>query len=114
LVLVLSFSVFATAQQEEALAEESEPTIVEVAQDDGRFIRLVAALEAADLAETLQGAGPFTAFAATDDAFAALPEGTLGGLLANPDQLADVLTYHVVSGRVFFGDVVNIDSATTV
>jgi uncharacterized surface protein with fasciclin (FAS1) repeats len=113
LVLVLSFSVFATAQQEEALAEESEPTIVEVAQEDGRFTTLVAALEAADLAETLQGEGPFTVFAPTDDAFAALPEGTVEALLDDIPTLTDILLYHVVEGQVPSSTVVGLSSADT-
>ena len=64
------------------------------------FKTLVAAVTAADLAETLSGDGPFTVFAPTDDAFAALPEGTLDTLLADPAALSGVLLYHVVSGDV--------------
>ncbi len=89
------------------------PSIVEIAVENGRFTTLVAALQAADLADTLSGDGPFTVFAPTDDAFAALPEGTVEGLLADIPALTDVLTYHVVSGKVMAADVVELDSAPT-
>lgn len=71
------------------------------------------AVQAADLVETLKGAGPFTVFAPTDAAFAALPAGTVDALLANPDVLAEVLLYHVVPGSVLAADVVGLTSATT-
>ncbi len=89
-------------------------TIVGVANDNGSFTTLIAALEAASLTETLEGDGPFTVFAPTDEAFAALPDGALDNLLANPDQLAEVLTLHVVAGRATAADVVEIDRVTTV
>ena len=91
-------------------------TIVEVAVDAGQFTTLAAALEAADLIDTLQGDGPFTVFAPTDDAFAALPAGTVESLLKpeNRDQLVAVLTYHVVPGKVTAADVVTLDEAKTV
>ena len=96
------------------VAEEvMEETIVEVAVGAG-FNTLVAAVEAAGLVETLQSEGPFTVFAPTDEAFAALPEGVLDGLLADPAALAEVLTYHVVSGKVLAADVVGLETATTV
>ncbi len=63
--------------------------------------------------ETLESAGPFTVFAPTDAAFAKLPEGTVEHLLANPEQLRQVLLYHVVPGRVMASDVVALSSATT-
>jgi uncharacterized surface protein with fasciclin (FAS1) repeats len=95
-------------------AEEAmSKTIVDVAVEDGRFTTLVAALQAAGLAETLAGEGPFTVFAPTDDAFAALPEGTVEALLADIPQLTDILLYHVVSGKVMASDVVNLESAET-
>jgi uncharacterized surface protein with fasciclin (FAS1) repeats len=97
-----------------AAAEETLPTIVDIAVADGRFTTLVAALQAAGLVETLQGAGPFTVFAPTDDAFAKLPEGTVEGLLADIPALTDILLYHVVSGKVLAADVVELDSANTV
>ncbi len=89
--------------QEEALS------IVDIAVQDGRFTTLVAALEAAGLVETLQGEGPFTVFAPTDEAFATLPKGTVDGLLADPEALRGVLLYHVVSGAVKAADVVDLD-----
>jgi transforming growth factor-beta-induced protein len=93
---------------------EGEGTIVDVAIAADDFETLVAAIEAAGLAETLSGPGPFTVFAPTDAAFAALPEGALEDLLADPDALADVLTYHVVAGEFYAADVVELDSAETV
>jgi len=96
--------------------EAASNTIVDIAVADGRFTTLVAAVTAADLVETLSGEGPFTVFAPTDDAFAALPEGTLDSLLLpeNKQQLTDILLYHVVSGKVMAADVVTLSSATTV
>ncbi len=78
------------------------PDIVAVASGDDQFSTLVAAVQAAELVETLQGEGPFTVFAPTNTAFEALPEGALAGLLEpeNKDQLAGILTYHVVAGEV--------------
>ena len=89
-------------------------TIVDTAIADGRFTTLVAALEAAGLAETLAGEGPFTVFAPTDDAFAALPEGTVATLLEDPaGALTDILLYHVVAGEVPAETVVTLEAATT-
>lgn len=85
-----------------ATEPEGPGDIVDVAVGAGSFGTLVAAVQAADLVETLKGPGPFTVFAPTDEAFAALPEGTVENLLLpeNKDQLVSILTYHVVSGRV--------------
>ncbi|MFN3615338.1 MAG: fasciclin domain-containing protein [Rubrimonas sp.] len=79
-------------------AAVSAANIVEVAAEAGTFQTLIAAVEAADLVDVLKGEGPFTVFAPTDEAFAALPEGTVENLLLpeNKDQLVAVLTYHVV------------------
>ena len=95
---------------------QGQPDIVDVAAGAGQFETLVAAVEAAGLVDTLKGEGPFTVFAPTDDAFAALPEGTVESLLQpeNLEQLQAVLTYHVVAGKVMAADVVNVDSAETV
>jgi uncharacterized surface protein with fasciclin (FAS1) repeats len=79
--------------------------------EDGRFETLVAALDAAGLVETLSGEGSFTVFAPTDDAFAALPDGTVEGLLADVDALTNVLLYHVVDGKVMSVDVVALTQA---
>ncbi len=88
--------------------------IVEVATTAGTFNTLLAAAKAAGLVDTLQGDGPYTVFAPTDDAFAKLPEGAIDNLLANPDKLKQVLLYHVVAGKVLASDVVGLTSATTV
>jgi transforming growth factor-beta-induced protein len=81
--------------------------IVAVASGAGSFNTLVAAVKAAGLVETLQGTGPFTVFAPTDDAFAKLPKGTVEDLLKpeNKQKLVAILTYHVVSGKVMAVDV---------
>jgi len=88
-------------------------TIPEVAAEAGSFTTLLAAVDAAGLTETLSGEGPFTVFAPTDDAFAALPEGTVEALLADIPTLTNILLYHVVSGAVGSDAVVGLDSATT-
>lgn len=80
--------------------------IVAVAAGAGHFNTLVAAVKAAGLVETLQGAGPFTVFAPTDEAFAKLPKGAIEALLADKEKLAAVLTYHVVPGKVMAADVI--------
>jgi uncharacterized surface protein with fasciclin (FAS1) repeats len=79
--------------------------IVDTAQSAGQFTTLVAALKKADLVDTLKAAGPYTVFAPTDEAFAKLPKGTLDGLLEDKEKLTEVLTYHVVPGRVMAADV---------
>ncbi|QFT84444.1 Immunogenic protein MPT70 precursor [Halomonas sp. THAF12] len=90
--------------------------IVDTAVEAGQFETLVAAVKAANLVETLKGEGPFTVFAPTDEAFAALPVGTVDDLLKpeNRDTLTAVLTYHVVPGKVMAEDAMAADSATTV
>ena len=90
------------------------PSIVEVASSTEGFSTLVTALKAANLVDTLQGDGPFTVFAPTDDAFAALPAGALEGLLADPEKLAQVLTLHVVAGKAQAADVVALSEVETV
>ena len=91
-----------------------EMDIVETATAAGGFTTLLAAVEAAGLVETLQGEGPFTVFAPTDEAFAALPEGTIEALLADIPTLTDILLYHVVAGKVMEADVLGLTTATTV
>ena len=88
---------------------ESEPDIVETAISAGSFETLVAAVKAAGLVETLQGEGPFTVFAPTDEAFAKLPAGTVENLLKpeNKDKLTAILTYHVVPGDLMAKDVLS-------
>ncbi len=84
----------------------SEPDIVDVAVSAGSFETLVAAVGAAGLVDTLKSPGPFTVFAPTDAAFAALPSGTVESLLLpeNKDQLTAILTYHVIPGKVMAAD----------
>lgn len=88
--------------------------IVDTAVKAGSFSTLVAAIKAAKLVDTLKGAGPFTVFAPTDEAFAKLPDGTVDALLKDIPKLKKILTYHVVSGKVMAADVVKLKSAKTV
>jgi len=90
--------------------------IVDTAASKEMFSTLVTAVKAADLVDTLKGAGPFTVFAPTDEAFADLPEGTLEMLLKpeNKQTLVKILTYHVVAGKVTAKDVSALSDATTV
>lgn len=90
--------------------------IVDTAVAAGQFKTLAAALGAAGLIDTVKGAGPFTVFAPTDAAFAKLPAGTVENLLKpeNRAQLTDILTYHVVPGKVLAADVVKLKEAKTV
>lgn len=103
---------------EETMEEEvvETPNIVELAADTEILSTLVAAVQAGDLAGTLSGDGPFTVFAPTNDAFAALPEGTVESLLKpeNKEQLVSILTYHVVSGKVMSTDLSEGMTAATV
>ena len=108
----------ATASHDHHSGDEAPETadIVDTAVAAGSFETLVAAVQAAGLVETLKGEGPFTVFAPTDEAFAALPEGTVESLLLpeNRERLVEVLTYHVVPGEVRAADVVAMESAPTV
>ena len=105
----------ATRMGTAAFADGHAKDIVDTASEAGSFGTLLAAAEAAGLVETLKSEGPFTVFAPTDAAFAALPEGTVETLLLpeNKDQLTAILTYHVVPGKVMAADVVKLSSATT-
>lgn len=98
----------------DSATDEGPGTIMDVAEDNG-FTTLVAAVDAANLRSALEADGPLTVFAPTDAAFEALPDGTLESLLMpeNVETLQDILTYHVVSGRVPSTDVVNLNAATT-
>jgi len=89
--------------------------IVDTAVAAGDFTTLAAALQAGGLVDTLKSDGPFTVFAPTDEAFAKLPAGTVENLLKpeNKDQLVEILTYHVVPGKVMAADVVTLSSAET-
>src|SRR3954468_286893 len=97
-----------------ASAAAMSKDIVQTATEAGSFKTLLTAVKAAGLVETLEGAGPYTVFAPTDAAFAALPAGTLDGLLKDPAALKKVLLYHVVSGAVTSDKVVGLTSAMSV
>lgn len=90
------------------------PDIVDIAVNTEGFSTLVAAVTAANLVETLKTPGPFTVFAPTDDAFAKLPPGTIQTLVQNPPQLARILTYHVVSGKLMKADLAKLESVVSV
>jgi transforming growth factor-beta-induced protein len=98
---------------DEGMGAAMPKTIVDIAVEDGRFTTLVAALQAANLVDTLKGDGPFTVFAPTDDAFAKLPAGTVEALLADIPTLSNILLYHVVPGKVMAADVVKLSYADT-
>jgi uncharacterized surface protein with fasciclin (FAS1) repeats len=83
--------------------------IIDTAVAAGSFKTLAAALTASNLIDTLKGAGPFTVFAPTDEAFAKLPAGTVDALLKDIPKLSAILTYHVVSGKVMAADVLTMD-----
>lgn len=95
--------------------KSAQLNIVETAAKNGAFKTLITALNEAGLAETLEGKGPFTVFAPTDKAFAKLPKGTLDSLLKpeNKAQLAGILKYHVVAGKVLADDAAKLKSAET-
>ena len=114
--LALGVAAAPLASASVAYADNHGMDIVDTAVEAGTFNTLAAALTAADLVETLKGEGPFTVFAPTDEAFAALPAGTVEDLLKpeNKDQLVAVLTYHVVPGKVMAADVVGLSEAPTV
>ena len=99
--------VSAVAVSTAVFAGSMKKDLVDTAVDAGQFSTLVAAVQAAGLVETLKGEGPFTVFAPTDEAFAALPEGTVEDLLKpeNKDKLVAILTYHVIPGKVMASDV---------
>jgi uncharacterized surface protein with fasciclin (FAS1) repeats len=101
-------------QPAKAESPASSKDIVATAASAGSFKTLLAAAQAAGLAETLQGPGPFTVFAPSDEAFAKLPEGTVESLLQNKPELARILKYHVVSGKVLASQAMNLDWAETV
>ena len=116
-VVVLALSIPAAAQHITASGYgDHENDIVETAVAAGSFQTLVAAVKAAGLVETLQGEGPFTVFAPTDEAFAKLPAGAVESLLKpeNRDKLVAILTYHVVPGRLMASDLVGSEYLKTV
>jgi uncharacterized surface protein with fasciclin (FAS1) repeats len=114
LLLMLSACGSDTESSEPMAQESTAQTIVDLAVGDSNFSTLVAALGAAELVDTLAGEGPFTVFAPTDEAFAALPAGVLDALLLpeNKEVLIQILTYHVLSGMVMAADVTDGDVAS--
>lgn len=107
---LLASTAFAAALGTAAQAQ----TIVEIAAGNPDFSTLVAAVQAAGLVETLSGPGPFTVFAPTNAAFAALPEGTVDALLNDIPTLTGILTYHVIPGAVMAADLTEGMTAATV
>ena len=97
-----------------AADDDAKKDIVDTAVGAGSFKTLVAAVQAAELVDTLKGKGPFTVFAPTDEAFAKLPKGTVEALLKDKKALSAILTYHVVPGKVMAGEVVKLSTAKTV
>jgi uncharacterized surface protein with fasciclin (FAS1) repeats len=114
LVLALSVTATAAAHNHNDKTEKPGKNIVETAVAAGSFKTLATALEAAGLVETLQGKGPFTVFAPTDEAFAKIPKEKLAALLKDKEALTKVLTYHVVAGTVTAAEVVKLKEAKTV
>ena len=88
-------------------------TILQTAIDNGSFGTLIKAVQAADLTDTLDGAGPFTVFAPNDAAFAKIPKDTLETVLADKKKLTSILTYHVVSGKVTAAEVAKLTETKT-
>ncbi len=116
--IVAAISVLATSIDNAVAASSTKSAqqmdIVDTAVAAGDFTTLVKAVQAAGLVDTLKGEGPYTVFAPTDEAFAKLSEEQLNRLLSNKEALTDVLTYHVVSGKVMASDVAKLKSAETV
>lgn len=112
-IVMFAVSLISINAQEYSTKSASKD-IVTTAVDAGIFKTLATALTEAGLIETLQGKGPFTVFAPTDEAFAKLPKGTVEELLKDKEALKKVLLYHVVSGNVMSTDVVKLSEATTV
>jgi uncharacterized surface protein with fasciclin (FAS1) repeats len=114
LSVILVAATVAAFGNSHAESDAKQKDIVAVASSAGSFNTLVAAVKAAGLVETLQGAGPFTVFAPTDEAFAKLPKGTVEDLLKpeNKAKLVAILTYHVVAGKVMAADVKTMKAKT--
>ncbi|MDG2273678.1 MAG: fasciclin domain-containing protein [Halioglobus sp.] len=111
----LAGAAFVNAAHHEADEAPTQSNIVEIAASNADFTTLVAAVQAAELADVLSGEGPYTVFAPTNEAFASLPEGTVEMLLLpeNKDKLVAILTYHVVAGDVSATEVVELTEVTT-
>ena len=116
IVRIATLAAVALALSINSAQAQDDQDIVDVAAGAGIFNTLVAAVQAAELVDVLKSDGPFTVFAPTDEAFAALPEGTVESLLLpeNKELLTSILLYHVVAGAVTAADVVQLESAVTV
>ncbi len=106
-VPAIGLAACANTETKSASAPEAKADIVDTAVSAGSFKTLVAAVQAADLVDTLKADGPYTVFAPTDAAFAKLPAGTIDNLLKpeNKDKLVQILTYHVVPGKILSSDI---------
>lgn len=113
LTLILLISFTGAAYAAPPAQTQNQQGLIEVAQEAGHFTTLIQALDAAGLSDTLANEGPYTIFAPTDEAFAALPAGTLDDLFANPEALRNVLSYHVVEGNVVMTDLAQMDMVST-
>ncbi len=116
LAAICTFALAASSAIAEDTKKSAKADIVDTAVSAGQFKTLVAAVTEADLVETLKSKGPFTVFAPTDEAFAALPDGTVATLLKpeNKEKLVKILTYHVVPGKVMAKDAMKLKEAKTV
>jgi uncharacterized surface protein with fasciclin (FAS1) repeats len=110
---LIIFLLLSTATCIASAQDNRTQTIVSVAKENGNFKTLLTALNATNLTDTLNGEGTFTIFAPTDEAFAALPNGTIDSLLKNPSKLKMILLYHVAGQRLMAKDVVNMTNITT-
>jgi len=114
LVLILSSLMFSfLLMADDHKESKSEKDIVTIAVESGKFNTLAKALTETGLVEALQGEGPFTVFAPTDEAFSKLPEGTIESLLKDKEALKSILLYHVVSGKVTSDQVVKLNKTET-
>ncbi|MHC2068000.1 fasciclin domain-containing protein [Bremerella sp. T1] len=116
LAAICTLALAASSAIAEDAKKPAKADIVDTAVSAGQFKTLVAAVTEADLVETLKSKGPFTVFAPTDEAFAALPDGTVATLLKpeNKEKLVKILTYHVVPGKVMAKDAMKLKEAKTV
>ncbi len=112
-LVAAALAVTPAAMAQDASQPAASADLVDTAVAAGSFSTLVSLVQTAGLEETLRGEGPFTVFAPTDEAFAAVPADTLAALGASPEALSDVLLYHVVPGRVLAADAAGLDRATT-
>jgi uncharacterized surface protein with fasciclin (FAS1) repeats len=113
LTFILLTSITGVAYAAPPAQTQNQQGLLEVAREAGHFTTFVQTLDAANLSDTLANEGPFTIFAPTDEAFAALPAGALDDLFANPEALRNVLSYHVVEGRIAATDLMNMATVST-